>query len=79
MGPQTRKLLTLIEQYPLDDIDLAIEAAIERETLSADSIARLLEQAERQRDAEPAVPVRMPAHVRDVDVKHHNLGDYDDI
>lgn len=79
MGPQTKKLLLLIEQYPLDEIDLAIEAAIERETLSADSIARLLEQSERARTEPPAVPVRMPPHVRDIDVRHHDLGDYDDI
>lgn len=79
MGPQTKKLLSLIEQYPLDEIDLAIEAAIERETLSADSIARLLEQTERARTEQPAIPVRIPAHVRDVDVHHHNLGDYDDL
>lgn len=79
MGPQTKKLLELIEQYPLAEIDLALEAAIERETLSADSVARLLEQSERAATELPAVPVRMPPHVRDVDVHHHNLGDYDDL
>ena len=79
MGTQTKKLLALIEQYPLDEIDEAIEAAIERQTPSADSIARLLEQRERDSNELPAVPVRVPAHVRDVDVKQHNLEDYDDI
>ena len=78
MGPQTKKLLDLVERYPLDEIDLAIEAAIERKTLSTDSIARLLEQAEASRDEQPAVPVTMPTHVRDVDVKQHKLEDYDD-
>lgn len=79
MGPQTRKILALVEQYPLEEIDLAIETAIERETLSADSIARLLERAERARTEKPAVPVQMPSHLRDVDVSHHDLGDYDDL
>lgn len=79
MGTQTKKLLSLVDQYPLEEIDLAIETAIERETLSADSIARILERTERAASEPPAVPVRMPAHVRDIDVHHHDLGDYDDL
>lgn len=79
MGPQTRKLLALIEQYPLDAVAQAIGVAIDRETPSAESIARLLERQQHDATDTPSIPVRMPPHVRDVDVRQHDLEDYDEL
>ena len=79
MGPQTSRLLRLVEQYELEDIDLAIEAAIERGTPSVHSIERLLEQQMRQRHQPVEVPVSMPDRVRHIDVRTHDLGDYDEL
>jgi hypothetical protein len=79
MGPQTARLLRLIEHDSLDDVRDAMAAALQRNTPTVDSMARLLERQARERNPLPAVPVQLPERVRHLDVRTHPLGDYDDL
>lgn len=75
MAPQTAKLLRLVEQYSLEDIDQAIETAIERQTPSVESVRHLLETAS---TGKPRIPLDLPDHLRKTHVHQHPLSSYDD-
>lgn len=79
MGPQTARLLALLDRYAVEDVREAMAAALERNTPAADSIARLLERMTRERNLPPALPVSVPERVRHLDVRNHDLGGYDDL
>jgi transposase len=79
LGPQTTRLLRLLDDYGADELRAATRAALERGAPGSGSIAHLLEQRRRARGLRPPVRVELPAdpRIRDLRVTPHRLEDYD--
>jgi transposase len=79
LARHTLALLRLLEQYGAADLDAALADALARGALSAPSVAHLLDQRARARQAPPPLPVLLAVdpRVRDLRVIPHRLTDYD--
>jgi hypothetical protein len=79
LAAQTARLLRLLDQAGAQALDLALVEALDREAISAASVAHLLEQRRRARHLPPPVDVVLPAdpRVRDLRVTPHALSAYD--
>jgi len=75
----TRQLLHLLDDYGEEAFKKAIELAMQRGTPTPSAVAYLLDQAQRQSQQPPAVPVTLPDRpgVRDTKVTPHKLESYD--
>jgi len=82
LGPQTARLLKLLDQYGADDLAKAITEAVARNTPRAASVARILDQ-QRRRSGQPPAIESMKALARpeldDIRIHNHNLEDYDEL
>ena len=79
LGPHTRRLLGLLDDYGADLVAQAIERAIERGTPRADSVAYILER-DVQRPAQPRLTPRFESdEAGELTIHNHRLEDYDDI
>jgi len=79
LGIETVRLLRLLDQVGPAALEGALAAALERQAVSAASVAHLLEQQRRARRLPPPVEVILPAdpRVRDLRVTPHALSAYD--
>jgi transposase len=75
------RLLSLLDDYGPQELNAAIERALERDALGAGAIAHLLETRRRQRGLKPPMPMALPDRpgVRDLDITPHRLETYDDL
>jgi transposase len=75
------RLLGLLDDYGPQELNAAIERALERDALGAGAIAHLLETRRRQRGLKPPMPMALPDRpgVRDLDITPHRLETYDDL
>ena len=81
LGQTLRVLTELLERHGVAEMELAITEALRRGVPHPNAVRLALERR-RQANAEPPpLPVHLPEHVkrRDVPVRPHNLGDYDDL
>lgn len=76
---ETSRLLYLLDQVGAGLLDAALTEALERQAISAASVAHLLEQRRRARHLPPPIDVVLPAdpRVRDLRVTPHALSAYD--
>ena len=81
LGGQTARLLQLLDRYGAAALDRAIAEALARGAASAASIAHLLDQWTRARNAPPPLEAVLPAdpRVRDLRVTPHALHRYDEL
>jgi transposase len=79
LQPQTMRLVELLESYDTDLVSAAVDRAVERGTLSADSVAYLLEKQHRGTSRPPRMrPSWDRPELDNLTVNQHNLEDYDD-
>ena len=82
LGPQIQVLIRLLDQYGPDALRAAVDLALERATIEASSIKRIIEKARQQAGEPPLRPLRLPtdrADLHEPSVKNHSLEDYDNI
>lgn len=79
LGPQTVRLIELLDSHGVDRVSVALDRAIERGTLSADSVAYLLEKQLRSTPQPLRTrPTWDRPELDGLTVNQHNLEDYDD-
>jgi hypothetical protein len=79
LQPQTMRFVELLESYDTDLISAAVDRAVERGTLSADSVAYLLEKQLRGASGPPRMrPTWDRPELDNLTVQQHDLEDYDD-
>ncbi|QXP84907.1 hypothetical protein [Methylococcus sp. Mc7] len=81
LGALTRELLALWERYGADELQAAIEIALERGVPHPNAVRLALEQRREARQLPPplAVPLSPAAQQRDVPVRPHGLDGYDQL
>jgi transposase len=82
LGPQTTKLLELVQIYGTEAVADAVAEALNRGTPRAASVAWLLQQRERAAGNPPAIgPLRLSRRpeLQQMRVTNHKLEDYDDL
>jgi len=81
LGGQTSRLLQLLDRYGAVELDRAIAEALTRGAPSAASVAHLLDQRVRARNALPPLDTVLPddSRVRDLRVTPHALTRYDEL
>jgi transposase len=81
LGAQTSRLLSLLDDYGVEELRAAVAEAIERQAFGAGSIAHILEQRRRTRGLLPPMRVQLPndPRVRELRVNPHRLETYDDL
>jgi transposase len=81
LGAITRELLDLLERYGSDELNAAIEAALERGVPHPNAVRLALEQRREARQLPPPVAVALSptAQQRDVPVRPHDLDGYDQL
>jgi len=79
LGGTTTRLLHLLEQHGVRELEAAIADAVRRGAFAAQSVAHILDQRRRAKRAHAPVPVVLPddPRVRDLVVAPHPLGSYD--
>ena len=79
LGPQTARLLKLLDRYGARALDAAMHEALERGAIGASSVAHLLDQHARAARVPPPLDVVLPddPRVKDLRVTPHALEDYD--
>jgi len=81
LGVEVTRLLRLLDRYGVEETDAALATALERQALSASSVAYILDQRARARGRLPPLEVVLPndPRVRDLEVLPHDLAAYDDL
>jgi hypothetical protein len=81
MSSQTARLEKLLDRYGAVEMNLALNEALSRGAISADSVVHILEQRARARNEKPALKVTLPddPRVRDLHVRSHDLKNYDEL
>jgi len=81
LGPQTAKLLKLLELYGAEALAKAIDEAVERETPRADSVAHILDRHRRDEGLPPALTLTLPDRpgVRNLKLPLPDLEVYDEL
>jgi transposase len=79
LGATTSRLLKLLDRFGAEALDAAVSNAFGRGALSAQSVAHVLDQAQRARGAAPPLEHPLPEdpRARDLRVTPHPLGRYD--
>lgn len=79
LGSHTRRLLQLLDTYGAGPVDQALEDALGRGALSADSVAHLVDQKLRNKKRPPAIHISgsTDPRVKDLRVTPHDLAAYD--
>jgi transposase len=79
LAGETSRLLRLLDQAGTQALDAALAEALERQAVSAVSVAHLLEQRRRARQLPPPAELILPAdpRVRDLRITPHALTAYD--
>jgi hypothetical protein len=80
-GAITREVLELLERYGADELQAAVEVALERGVPHPNAVRLALEQRREARQRPPplAVSLSPAAQQRDVTVRPHNLDGYDQV
>jgi hypothetical protein len=80
-GAITREVLELLERYGADELQAAVEVALERGVPHPNAVRLALEQRREARQRPPPVAVSLSpaAQQRDVTVRPHNLDGYDQV
>lgn len=78
---EVARLLKLLDQYGVAEMDVALETALARTASSAASVAYILDQRARARKQPPPLDVVLPddARVRELSVQPHDLSAYDEL
>lgn len=79
LGPHTRRLLGLLEDYGPELVSKAVERAIERGTPRADSVAYILERDFGRPIQQELTPRFESEEAGELTIRNHRLEDYDDI
>ncbi len=81
LGSATAALLRLLESYGAAELEIAIEEALRRQSPHPHAVRLVLERREKRRGTPPSMPVELPEdpRVRDLVVRPHSLGDYDEL
>jgi hypothetical protein len=81
LGSITAALLRLLDHYGAAELQAAIQEALQREVPHPNAVRISLERRREQRDLPPplAIPLPADARVRNLVVRPHTLGDYDDL
>jgi len=81
LGRITRTLIDLLERYGVAELDVAIQEALARGVPHSNAVRLALERRRQAQHTPPPVGVVLPDHVkrRDVPVRPHRLGDYDQL
>jgi transposase len=81
LGSITAALLRLLDQYGAAELQAAIQEALQREVPHPNAVRISLERRREQRELPPplAIPLPADARVRNLVVRPHTLGDYDDL
>jgi hypothetical protein len=79
LGGSTSRLLRLLDRYGAVALDAAITEAHARGALSVQSVAHILDQAQRKAGEPPPIEVVLPLDpkVRDLHIEPHSLASYD--
>ena len=79
LGAITRELLDLLKRYGADELQSAVEIALERGVPHPNAVRLALEQRRESRQFPPPVAVSLSptAQLRDVTVRPHDLDGYD--
>jgi transposase len=81
VGPLTEKLLLLLDDYGPDELRVAVDEALARQTPRLGSVAHLLAQRRRQSGARAHLPVDLSRRpdLKDLYVKPHSAETYDEL
>jgi transposase len=81
LSPQTSRLLRLLDRYGAAELDTALAEALERQALSAASVAHILDQRSRARRAPPPLEFELPddERLRNLHLVPHALEPYDQL
>ncbi len=79
LGSSTSRLLRLLDRYGAAALDAAMAEAHARGALSVQSVAHILDQAQRKAGEPPPIEVVLPLDpkVRDLHIEPHSLASYD--
>jgi transposase len=79
LGGSTSRLLRLLDRYGTTALDAAMTEALARGALSVQSVAHILDQAQRKAGEPPPIEVVLPLNpkVRDLHIEPHSLASYD--
>lgn len=79
LSSHTAQLLTMVDRYGATEVDAALRIAVERQALSAASVAHILDQRRRAKAQPPPLAITLPddPRVRDLRVVPHSLANYD--
>lgn len=81
LGSATAALLRLLQTYGAAELESALEEALAHESPNPHAVRLVLERRQQQRDEPPRLPVELPddPRVREIVVKPHALGSYDQL
>ena len=81
MGTTVAALLRLLDDYGAAELEAAIDEALERGVPHPNAVRLSLTRRREQRDQPPPIPVDLPGdpNVRNITVRHHDLGGYDNL
>jgi transposase len=81
LGNATSRLLTLLDLYGTESLELAVREALSRDVPHVDAVQQVLERERHARGLPPALPVTLPndPRVREVRVRPHSLESYDSL
>ena len=79
LGPLVARLLSLLERYGPQELQIAIIEANEQQRPHADAVLQILERRREQRQQPPPVPVTLSAELRQLSVRPASLHNYDTV
>ncbi len=81
LGVLTRGLLLLLDTYGAEALQSAITAALEQDTPSLGAVRQLIDQQRHAKGLPPSLPVPLPddPRIRNLQVRPHDLEDYDQL
>jgi transposase len=79
LGTATAALLRLLDHYGTVALTSAVAEALGNHSCDVQAVRLVLERCERERQATPKLPLRLPndPRIRDLDIRPHDLNDYD--
>lgn len=79
LSHEAARLTKLVSKYNAADVDAAMAEALAKHSVSAASVAHLLDTQARKRGQLPLLDVVVPESVRHLHVTPHPLSDYDEL
>ena len=81
LGSITSTLLRLLDRYGVTELTIAVDEALNKEVPHPNAVRQTLQKRREERLKPPPVPVSLPddERVREIDVKPHTLGSYDQL